>query len=162
MIVVARDHANLVLFDDTEPLRISDSQTINGTVELKARFIKSALLSGVLIHDIDMDDVTGQSCERGPFPITTVVARIFSEPSPTRANTVETTTTSTAQSTTAARQCAGVKKFTLIPDEDDCRFYFVCSPNVDKPVAHIQCPDNLRYSVSAKACTHEDLVSNDR
>ena len=171
VIVVAHDRENLVLFDDTEPLRMGVDRTINGTVELKARFIKDTLLAGVLIHAIDMDDVTGQSCERGPFPITTVVARIFIEANRAVNNTAETTTTSTAQSTTttstvqstmATGQCAGVQKFTLIPDENDCRFYFVCSPNVDKPVAHIQCPDDLRFSASAKACTHEDLVSHDR
>ena len=79
ILIAAHQNHNLILFNDTQSLELNNEIIHNGTVELKANFIKNIQLSGVLIHNIDMDDYTGLSCHRGAFPITSVVSRILSD-----------------------------------------------------------------------------------
>jgi Chitin binding Peritrophin-A domain len=133
-------------------------------VELKAMFIKNALLGGVLIHTLDMDDYTGLACHRGPFPIASIVSRVFSVPISSVGSPSSTTTTTTATTTTAelwpkkANPCAHVKGKDLVADENDCQYYFVCTSNQQGPSAHLKCPDNMQFSVTQKACTAEEGV----
>jgi len=44
----------------------------------------------------------------------------------------------------------------LVEDESDCRYY-VCMPNYDEPIAHLQCPNNMQFSSKQKACTQEQF-----
>lgn len=166
VIILAHQKNNLVLFDDTHPMQLNNRQTINGTVELKANFIRGTQVGGVLVHSIDLDDFTGQSCGQGPFPITSVVSRIFSKPMKTATSTETTPTTSTMDSTPMQTStskpkgpCSNVKTTDLIPDEKDYRSYYVCAPNRDEPVAHLRCPNNMHFSPTAKACSQEFFAS---
>jgi hypothetical protein len=147
---MAHNKKNLIIFDDTQPLQLQNKFLINGTVELKATFIKNAKLAGVLVHSIDMDDYTGNWCHRGAFPITSIVSRVFSVPIPTKQ------TVATVQKTGI---CSGVRTQNLIADENDCQFYYVCLPNNNQPLAHLQCPNNMYFSSQNKACTKDPLVS---
>jgi hypothetical protein len=74
---MAHEKKNLILFDDTQPLQLQNNTLINGTVELKATFIKHSQLAGVLVHLIDMDDYTGKSCQRGLYPITSIIQEVL-------------------------------------------------------------------------------------
>jgi hypothetical protein len=162
VIVMAHDKKNLIIFDDTQPLQVQDKIIINGTVELKATFIKNSQLGGVLVHSIDMDDYSGLSCHRGAFPITSIVSRVFSTPIPSIPTTTPTITTTARILTPTVHKtglCSGVKTKDLIADENDCRYYYVCLPNNDKPIAHLQCPSNMHFSPQQKACTQEGFVS---
>jgi len=134
---------------------------INGTVELKAVFIKRSQLAGVLVHSIDMDDYTGLSCHHGTFPITSIVSRIFSTPIPLMPPSTTTTTTTTAAAPIEKKmsQCSGVKTRDLVADDKDCRYFYVCVPDHDEPLAHLECPNNMVFSLKQKACTEELLVS---
>jgi hypothetical protein len=153
IIVTAHKKENLIIFDDTKPLEIQKNVIINGTVELKANFIRSAQLAGVLVHSIDMDDYTGQSCHRGAFPITSTVFRVFSKSIPSAPPT--TTETPIIQKS----PCSGVQTSSLVSDQNDCRYYYVCVANVDKPIAHLQCPDNMHFSPEQEACIKGQSVS---
>ncbi|KAG0422010.1 hypothetical protein DMUE_6246 [Dictyocoela muelleri] len=62
-------------------------------------------------------------------------------------------------STAGKGPCSNMKTTDLMPDERDCRYYYVCSPKRDRPMAHLQCPNNMYFSPTAKACTHEYVVS---
>jgi len=154
IIVMAHHKDNLILFDDTQPLQLQNKIIINGTVELKATFIKNAQLAGVLVHSIDMDDYSGLSCHRGAFPITSIVSKVFSTPIPSTKTTSTTSTTSTVHKTSI---CGGVKTQDLVADESDCRYYYVCIPSSDKPIAHLQCPNDMHFSPIQKACSQEQF-----
>lgn len=117
-------------------------------------FIKNALLGGVLIHTLDMDDYTGSACDRGQFPITSTVSRVFSVPIPP----TETTTTTVKSWTEKANPCADVTGRDLVADKKDCQHYFVCMSNEQEPIAHLKCPNNMQFSVKQKACTAEEGV----
>ena len=154
------------MFDDTHPLKISDKQVVNGTVELKATFLKKSQLAGVLVHSIDLDDFTGLSCERGPFPITSVISRIFlqspSSPSlpiqPIQTSTT-TTTTTPIPSISTPNVCSNVTSPDVVADEDDCHFYYVCLPTQTEPAGRFQCAANKYFSREQKACAEERSVS---
>lgn len=135
--------------------------TVNGTVELKAVFIKNALLGGVLIHTLDMDDYTGSACRRGPFPIASTVSRVFSVPVPSTTSPSMTTATSTTPKswTNKGNPCADVRGRDLVADKNDCQYYFVCISNQQEPIAHLKCPNDMQFSVKQKACTAEEGVS---
>ncbi|CAF1311435.1 unnamed protein product [Adineta steineri] len=151
VIVMAHKKDNLIIFDDTQSLQLP-RRIVNGTVELKAKFIKQSQLGGVLVHSIDMDDYSGKFCNRGKYPITSVISGLFSKP--ITPPSIETTTTPSKQKTGL---CSGIKTKDLIVDEADCHYYYVCLPNIDAPVAHLQCPSNMHFSKRLKACTQEDL-----
>jgi hypothetical protein len=159
IIVMAHKKKNLIIFDDTQPLQIQNKVFINGTVELKATFIKNSQLGGVLVHSIDMDDYSGQSCQRGAFPITSIVSRVFSTAIPSMPTTTPATTKILTTTVHKTSVCSGVKIKDLVADENDCHYYYVCLPNTDKPIAHLQCPNNMNFSPIEKACTLEDFVS---
>ena len=159
---MAHQKKNLVIFDDTQPLQVQNRVVINGTVELKATFIKNTQLGGVLVHSIDMDDYSGLSCQRGTFPITSIVSRVFSTPMPSMPTATRADTTTTTISTSTVHKtslCSGVKTKDLVADEHDCQYYYVCLPNNDDPIAHLQCPSNMYFSPNQKACTQERFVS---
>lgn len=163
VIVQAHNEKNFIVFDDTQLLEMPNQILINGTVELKARFIKKSQLAGILVHSIDLDDYTGSSCNRGIFPITSIVSQVFASPiQPPTTTTTITITTATVQTTTAVKKsdpCSNVKTKDLVVDESDCRYYYVCMPNRDEPVAHLQCPNKMQFSSKQKACTQEQFVS---
>jgi len=126
---------------------------------LKAVFIKNSQLAGVLVHSIDMDDYTGLSCHHGAFPITSIVSRIFSTSIPLMpTSTTTTTTTTTTPIEKKNSPCSGVKTKDLVADENDCRYFFVCIPNHDEPMAHLECPNNMVFSLKQKACTEEQFA----
>jgi hypothetical protein len=147
---------NLILFDDTQPLKVSNKFIINGTVELKANFIKNAQLAGVLVHLIDMDDYTGKWCHRGPFPIASVVYRVFSKLISSKQTTTSSTTTT---ATTSTGICSGVQSRDLLADDKDCQYFYVCRPSNINPIARLQCPNNMYFSSKQKACTRDPSVS---
>ena len=148
---MAHKKKNLIIFDDTQPLEIQKKFLINGTVELKATFIKNVQLGGVLVHHIDMDDYTGQWCQRGKYPITSTVSRIFSATIPPIAKTVP--------NVKQSGMCENIRTKDLLEDPNDCRSYFVCLPISNQPVAHLQCPNNMFFSSKQKACTRDHSVS---
>jgi len=150
---MAHHKEDLIIFDDTQPLvSIENKRIINGTVELKAVFIRNSQLAGVLVDSIDMDDYTGRSCHRGAFPITSIVSRVFSKSTTSEPTTVEINAKEKGP-------CLGVTTNDLIPDENDCNYYYVCTPNNNKPIARLQCPNGMHFSSTQKACTHEESVS---
>lgn len=128
---------------------------VNGTVELKAAFMKKAQLGGVHIHTLDMDDYTGLACHRDPFPVASIVSRLFSDS--VQPVTVP-PTTATIPMMKKPNPCAGVTSRDLVADENDCQYYFVCMPDHQEPVAHLQCPNNMQFSSHQKACTTEQGV----
>jgi hypothetical protein len=154
---MAHKKKNLIIFDDTQPLELQNNILINGTIELKATFIKNSQLAGILVDSIDMDDYTGLSCHRGEFPITSIVSKVFSTPMPF----MQTSTTTTIQTPIEKQSspCLGVKTTDLVADENDCRYYSVCVPDHDEPMAHLQCPDGMHFSSKQKACIQEESVS---
>jgi hypothetical protein len=157
--VVAHDKKNFIIFDDTQPLELNNNILINGTVELKAVFIKRSQLAGVLVHSIDMDDYTGLSCHHGAFPITSIVSRIFSTPIPLMPPSTTTTTTTTPIVEKKISPCSGVKTRGLVADGKDCSYFYVCMPDRDEPIAHLECPSNMVFSLKQKACTQDRFVS---
>lgn len=151
VLVKAQHENNLILFDDTQPLKLGPNPLVNGTVALKANFIKSSALGGVLIHSIDLDDFTGNSCDLGRFPITNIVSQIF---------TTQSTSTILIPSIPEEKsRCENIRTRTLIADDDDCRYFFVCSGKSPIPEAHLPCPMNMHFSSKAKACQQEAFVS---
>ncbi|CAF3892236.1 unnamed protein product, partial [Rotaria sp. Silwood1] len=138
ILVTAHSEKNFIIFDDIEPIMLNNNISINGTIELKAKFIKNSQLAGVLIDSIDMDDYTGVFCHNGVFPITSTIFRVFFN---------ETTSKS------SINICANVKTLEILPDENDSRYYYVCQPNSDKPYAHLMCPLNMYFQ--DKYCVEE-------
>jgi hypothetical protein len=159
---MAHNKNNLIIFDDTQPIQLQNKIFINGTIELKAAFIKNSQLAGILVHSIDMDDYTGLSCHRGAFPITSIVSRIFSVPIPSTQTSSTTTTTIQTPIGKKINRCSGVKTKDLVADESDCQYYYVCIPNHDEPLAHLQCPSDMYFSPKQKACTQDQYVSFSR
>ncbi|CAF0724867.1 unnamed protein product [Didymodactylos carnosus] len=131
-----------------------NSHYLNGTVALKARYIRENKLSGALIYPMDLDDFSGQFCQQGKYPITSTVFNILSEVTHPTEN-VQTTATTTTTTQPGINLCSG--KEDLIPDILDCRFYYVCLTKSSKPVAHLQCPSNMFFSPAAKACIESDF-----
>lgn len=166
----------MILFDDTQILLLDDKSTVNGTVALKAKFLRNSGIGGVLVQYIDMDDFTGSWCSIGKYPITNVVSKIIrngkENPSsdassypvlPQRPNQEITSTTTTVKPSeipsVPSNQnalCENIRTTDLIPDPVDCRFYFVCTPQFVQPVAHLQCPNGTIYSPSAKTCQKQE------
>ncbi|CAF3929368.1 unnamed protein product, partial [Rotaria sordida] len=163
-LVMAHHKNNLIIYDDTQPFQLKNHIVINGTVEYKSNFIINSQIGGVLIHHIDMDDYIGLSCNLGAYPISSVVSRIFSQ---SKSYIKPTTTTATItlnnqyettkiRSTVINNLCSGVKTEQLIEDKIDCRYYYVCQSNNSKPISHLQCPQNMFFSMKEKACTHQN------
>jgi hypothetical protein len=55
--------------------------------------------------------------------------------------------------------CANVRTQDLLEDIDDCQKYYVCLPNKQDPIAHLQCPNKMYFSSKRKACTQDQSVS---
>ncbi|CAF4770631.1 unnamed protein product, partial [Rotaria sp. Silwood2] len=130
---------------------------INRTVEYKSNFIINSQIAGVLVHYIDMNDYIGLSCNRGTYPIASVISRIFSQ-----SKSFLETKTLNSQSETAIissimlnNLCLGVKTNELIKDKTDCRYYYVCQSNNSKPISYLQCPQYMFFSTKEKTCTHQ-------
>lgn len=157
IVVEAHHKKDFITFDDTQPLQVNERVVLNGTVELKATLIKNAQIAGVLVHSIDMDDYTGSSCQRGAFPITSVVWKVFATPIPSVTPPPPPSTKMTSVKKT--KLCSDIKTRDLIADENDCQYYYVCIPNHDEPVAHLQCPSSMNFSPRQKACSQEQFVS---
>jgi len=102
-----------------------------------------------------MDDYTGLSCHHGAFPITSIVSRIFSTPIPL----MPPSTTTTTPIEKKISPCSGVKTRDLVADGKDCRYFYVCIPDHDEPMAHLECPNNMVFSLKQKACTQDQFVS---
>ena len=151
VLVKAQHENSLILFDDTQPLKLGPNPLVNGTVALKANFIKSSALAGVLIHSINLDDFTGDSCGLGRFPIANIVSQIF---------TTQSTPTIPIPSIPIEKsRCENIRTRTLIADENDCQYFFVCSGKSPIPEAHLPCPPNMHFSSKLKACRQEAFVS---
>ena len=156
--MIARRNKDFILFDDTQPLQVNEQLIVNGTVELKAAFIKKAQLGGVHIHTLDMDDYTGLACHRDSFPVASTVSRLFSNPVRSIPSPPTTTTTTAIPMVKKPNPCAGVINRDLVADENDCQYYFVCMPDHQEPIAHLKCPNDMQFSVKQKACTTEKSV----
>ena len=147
IIVNGKKGYEFMTFDDTHSLQINRTTSINGTIELKAKFIKHSQIGGVLIDSIDLDDFTGLSCKQGAFPIASVVSRVFSRDS-------------TIPSKHSSNPCSQVKNKDLIADELNCEFYYVCVPGRDQPLAHLKCPNQMQFSSQRKACIQQTSTCN--
>ncbi|CAF4628676.1 unnamed protein product, partial [Rotaria sp. Silwood2] len=156
-LVLAHKKNNLIIYDNIQTLKLKNDIFINGTVEYKSNFIINSQIAGVLVHYIDMDDYIGLSCNRGAYPITSVVSRIFSQSK----SSLETKMLNSQSETTITSSimlnnlCLGVKTNELIEDKTDCRYYYVCQPNNSKPISRLQCPQYMFFSIKEKTCTHQ-------
>ncbi|CAF4660262.1 unnamed protein product, partial [Rotaria sp. Silwood2] len=156
-LVLAHKKNSLIIYDDIQTLKLKNDIFINGTIEYKSNFIINSQIAGVLVHYIDMDDYIGLSCNRGAYPITSVVSRIFSQSK----SSLETKMLNSQSETTITSSimlnnlCLGVKTNELIEDKTDCRYYYVCQPNNSKPISRLQCPQYMFFSIKEKTCTHQ-------
>ena len=156
MFIMGKNDDRLILFDDTQTIRVRDGMMRYGTIEIKARFIENLQTAGILIDSIDMDDFMGSSCSSETYPITRVVSQIFSQ------NAMQSTSgrslTSSAQ-TINESPCSKVTETELVADPIDCRFYYVCRTSTMADAVRFQCPEKMAFSQSIKACTEQSYVS---
>nr|XP_004659053.2 chitinase-3-like protein 2 [Jaculus jaculus] len=61
------------LLDQQVPYAVKGNQWVGyedvESIETKVQFLKNANLGGASIWSVDLDDITGQSCNQGPFPL---------------------------------------------------------------------------------------------
>ncbi|CAF0874767.1 unnamed protein product [Rotaria sordida] len=102
--------------------------------------------TGVLVHSIDMDDYTGQSCHRGAFPITSVISDIFF----TSISSIK-TATNNISSVEKTKICVAVDKIYYLPDENDVEYFYICLPNQQYPAARFKCEKSFIFSEQHQA-----------
>ncbi|CAF4935194.1 unnamed protein product [Rotaria sp. Silwood1] len=156
LLFMAHKLNKLIIYDDTERFILNNNIIRNGTIEYKSNIIINNNIAGVLVHYIDMDDYIGLSCNRGQYPITSLVSQIFS------LNKSSLQTTTIKNSTQFNNLCSGISQNQLIEDKSDCRYYYLCQLNNSKPISHLQCPQYMTFSTKEKICTyqHSNCSSN--